>query len=771
MAINKITEKTTSNALAADAHLLVTQTETVDSAEVHALRRVPVAAALQSANAFKLDASPTQLASGDDLATLPVGDYYCAGASASDGIANSPYRGSYRVLIAKRTPGSNYEDLIAWDNAGNLWCAARSSADSGQTLAWKKTWDPSDISNLLLNYNSGEILLNDNAVMYPGGDTTQAIKNWWELGAGIYFHISSSATVEDGTGLTWNQKIAAMGFPLAGTSPFRLFVFAYSTYRTQILIPLISGGSIWVGRIGNIGSSGITPVWAKVTHLDDLLGTPLYSSERTPMNANAFMYPNGDNTQTPLQWYQHDAGVYYHATNTTWNAVMTSAGYPSAKTGQLIVLSPNSANRIHVYIDNAGDIYRATAGYDANEGYSVQSEWVRLATAAELAGLLGTLPEDVAGLKAKFPDTGNLNVGTGNALTGSAANAQALGYGVTAGNTAAHAEGYQTEATGAESHAEGYRSKSTSMASHAEGRQTEATGPSSHAEGYTAKATAEQAHAEGNNTVASGNYSHAEGAGTVASGERAHAEGSNTVAGGARAHAEGWYTKASGHAQHVSGKFNVEDANNVYAEIIGNGTADSARSNARTLDWSGNEVLAGKLTLGAGPTAAMDAATKQYADAARAAALSDLLSDGSGGVNMLSNAFIFENGNEATGRVLQWYEHTEGAYYDVEDITNISVSLGNVSQIEQTNDQGTVVVREGGYSWTLAGYPDRLQRLYVVKLPGTPRYLHIGFAGRHIWVAMSKLVGGVYSRQIGWERMATKTELDALEARVAALEG
>lgn len=34
-----------------------------------------------------------------------------------------------------------------------------------------------------------------------------------------------------------------------------------------------------------------------------------------------------------------------------------------------------------------------------------------------------------------------------------------------------------------------------------------------------------------------------------------------------------------------------------YVEIIGNGT-ESVRSNARTLDWSGNEWLAGNLTLG-----------------------------------------------------------------------------------------------------------------------------------------------------------------------------
>ena len=37
-----------------------------------------------------------------------------------------------------------------------------------------------------------------------------------------------------------------------------------------------------------------------------------------------------------------------------------------------------------------------------------------------------------------------------------------------------------------------------------------------------------------------------------------------------------------------------------YAEVIGNGDSDQSRSNARTLDWDGNEELAGSITLGKG---------------------------------------------------------------------------------------------------------------------------------------------------------------------------
>lgn len=168
---------------------------------------------------------------------------------------------------------------------------------------------------------------------------------------------------------------------------------------------------------------------------------------------------------------------------------------------------------------------------------------------------------------------------------------------------------------------------------HAEGRNTTAPGINSHAEGYATTASGDWgSHSEGQNTTASGGSSHAEGSGSTSSGASSHAENAGTTASGNHSHAEGDHTIAAGTAQHVSGKYNIQDNNNTYAEIIGNGSSGSSRSNARTLDWSGNEVLAGKLTLGAGPTANMDAATKQYVDNAvggvSQVAFSDPNSDG-----------------------------------------------------------------------------------------------------------------------------------------------
>ena len=102
--------------------------------------------------------------------------------------------------------------------------------------------------------------------------------------------------------------------------------------------------------------------------------------------------------------------------------------------------------------------------------------------------------------------------------------------------------------------------------------------------------------ATGVDTEASGQYSHAEGGGTTASGQYSHAEGIQSKASGESSHAEGRFTEAKGSYQHVFGKYNVVDNNNEYAEIVGNGTRSNNRSNARTLDWSGNETIAGDLT-------------------------------------------------------------------------------------------------------------------------------------------------------------------------------
>lgn len=176
------------------------------------------------------------------------------------------------------------------------------------------------------------------------------------------------------------------------------------------------------------------------------------------------------------------------------------------------------------------------------------------------------------------------------------------------------------------SFAEGYRNNVASSASHAEGTRNAITGSNSqasHVEGRRNTASGVAVHAEGQDNTVSGSASHAEGANNTATGQTSHVEGQRNEVSGSASHAEGFHTIARKNAQHVFGRANIpdmDDSNNygTYIEIVGNGdTTDPnniVRRNARTLDWNGNEILAGKLTLGAGPTESNDAVTKGWAE-------------------------------------------------------------------------------------------------------------------------------------------------------------
>lgn len=160
-------------------------------------------------------------------------------------------------------------------------------------------------------------------------------------------------------------------------------------------------------------------------------------------------------------------------------------------------------------------------------------------------------------------------------------------------------------ASGESSFAEGRANTASGIRSHAEGSSNTASGDYSHAEGAGSVSSGERSHAEGNGTTASNAGSHAEGRGTIASGDDgSHAEGYNTKAEGRCSHSEGRYTIANHRSQHVFGEFNIADpSSNVttargnYVEIVGKGINEENRSNARTLDWNGNETLAGGLKI------------------------------------------------------------------------------------------------------------------------------------------------------------------------------
>lgn len=148
----------------------------------------------------------------------------------------------------------------------------------------------------------------------------------------------------------------------------------------------------------------------------------------------------------------------------------------------------------------------------------------------------------------------------------------------------------------------------------AEGENTTASGYLSHAEGYRTIANAYGSHVEGSTSQANGGFAHAEGGATKANGTSSHAEGSFTIAVGAYSHAQNERTITSKKAQTALGTYNTEDTSSTtthpsgtaaygkYAVIVGNGTADDARSDALTVDWDGNVKASGNITDGNGNT-------------------------------------------------------------------------------------------------------------------------------------------------------------------------
>lgn len=190
-------------------------------------------------------------------------------------------------------------------------------------------------------------------------------------------------------------------------------------------------------------------------------------------------------------------------------------------------------------------------------------------------------------------------IGTRNPLYNVGAFSIVEGVNNIASNYGSYAEGFHTESTGMASHAEGNGTTASGAASHAEGSITDAVGRYSHAEGRGSYAKGDYSHAEGQVTYARGLGAHAEGVESEANKYASHAEGNNTIADGDNSHAQNEYTIAGKNGQTAVGTYNKRDSSATtthpsntaeygkYSVIIGNGTADDARSNALTVDWLG----------------------------------------------------------------------------------------------------------------------------------------------------------------------------------------
>lgn len=369
-----------------------------------------------------------------------------------------------------------------------------------------------------------------------------------------------------------------------------------------------------------------------------------------------------------------------------------------------------------------------------------------------------------------------------------------------------HAEGEETQANERASHAEGLKTQAIGIASHTEGGETKTVcyiqdedgnylnvdgeittnpdeyviqrlGHYAHAEGYGTLAGGDASHTEGRGTIASENCAHAEGhesrathqaahaegIRTIASSWGAHSEGENTRASSNRAHAEGLGTIANGSEQHVQGRYNLLDQSDYtskYAHIVGNGNGEDEydedgnlvkqnRSNAHTLDWSGNAWFAGKATVSIEGADDMDLVTNKQMKAYVAENAGSGGGGGSGvGMTTAEGGEIFNNytNNLATAQYAHaeggcslasaWGAHAEGGYLYVISVTKKSSNSFSSSQTWSVGDviklyfdysfvgQAKIITKEEKKEWITTTYTYTFEQIdQIADFNGVEGYI------------------------------------------------
>jgi len=409
--------------------------------------------------------------------------------------------------------------------------------------------------------------------------------------------------------------------------------------------------------IRTIRSVNVEGIFGRIKYLE-MAGNSLDTKPTTGV-ATGSLFTEADTgklyiyDETTAQWYETDAGggsggitIHICGQGEVDAQGKPNIQNPDPKTIYLVPTTSTGGNLYdeYIYVNDAWEPF-GSGDIDLS-GYAPTADPVFTGSISLGRKANTTVGTGSVAIGTDAQASGNYSNAFGSNVTANSLYAHAEGCGTTASNSAAHAEGDGTTASGARSHAEGYNTIASGANSHAEGyggAGKGALGKADHAEGYSTKAnsgsdsssygahaegksttaTANGAHAEGGVTTASGPYAHAEGYGTTASGNYSHAEGADGKATAAYAHCEGYSTRAASSSQHAGGKYNIQDSSGVYAEIIGNGTDDDARSNARTLDWSGNGWYAGNVTAAGG---SLTLGSGNSAVTMTAQQLSDLLS-------------------------------------------------------------------------------------------------------------------------------------------------
>ncbi len=220
---------------------------------------------------------------------------------------------------------------------------------------------------------------------------------------------------------------------------------------------------------------------------------------------------------------------------------------------------------------------------------AITAEDARLALAISLFSDITALGEEnpSAQITGDLTLTGKLQQGSATIADGDYSSA--LGVSTSATGYASYAEGQNSIASNTTAHAEGYGTLASGLFSHAENRNSTATATCAHAEGENTSATADASHSEGMNTLSSGFTAHAEGYGSIASAAYSHAGGRYSTASATGSFAHGFQLISDQNYSTALGQYNLSNRTGTIL-VVGNGTADSLRSNIFEIDAVGGLI-------------------------------------------------------------------------------------------------------------------------------------------------------------------------------------
>lgn len=256
----------------------------------------------------------------------------------------------------------------------------------------------------------------------------------------------------------------------------------------------------------------------------------------------------------------------------------------SAQIGKVGINTTTPAAMLHVkdssVLFSGGTSLPATPGNPPASGQGVRMMWYP-DKAAFRVGLVPTSNWDKDSI-------GRYSFASGLNTKAKGISSTAMGYFTFATAEYSTAMGYFSEATGSSSTAMGYGTEATGSYSISMGNNTEANGSASTAMGNSTAATGSSSTAMGTYTEATGHSSTAMGYFTEATGSFSTAMGNATQATGISSTAMGDETVSRSFASVAIGRYNdsiisSSPTNWVSTDpvfMIGNGTADNARSNA-----------------------------------------------------------------------------------------------------------------------------------------------------------------------------------------------